>query len=98
MSWKIDYHKEAQKEFDEAYDHYEEQKEGLGEDFAKCVQDQIDYLKMNPKIHAKVYKEARRAVVKRFPYCIYYVIEKDRVIIASVFFTGQDPSKWQSRI
>ena len=54
MTWQIDYRKEAQAEFDKAYDYYEEQKEGLGEEFAKCVQEELDFLAMNPKIHAKV--------------------------------------------
>ena len=98
MTWNIIYRRHAKKEFDKAYDWYESQKEGLGDKFAKCVQDELDHLEMNPKIHAEVYKSARRAVVKVFPYCIYYVVKEDRVQIVSIFHASQDPSKWQSRV
>lgn len=34
MSWEIIFRDEARREFDEAYDWYEAQKEGLGDRFA----------------------------------------------------------------
>jgi plasmid stabilization system protein ParE len=98
MTWDIIFRKAARKEFDEAYDFYESRKEGLGEEFAQCVQVELKSLEINPKVHAKIYKEARRAVVKRFPYCIYYIIRSEQVHIVSVFHTSRNPRKWQSRI
>ena len=68
MTWKIVISTEAQKEFDEAFDYYESKKLGLGDDFAQCVWEQLDSLENSPKAHAIVFKEARRAVVRRFPY------------------------------
>lgn len=53
---------------------------------------------MNPKMPPKIYKEARRAVVRRFPYCIYYIIQSDRIHIVSIFHTSRNPKKWQSRV
>jgi plasmid stabilization system protein ParE len=98
MTWEIAYHKEVKGEIKSAYRRYEKEKEGLGEEFAECVHGQIAYLEMNPKIHAKVFKDVRKAVVKRFPFCIYYTIEGDRVFILSVFHTRQNPAKWQARV
>jgi plasmid stabilization system protein ParE len=98
MSWEIAYHKAVKREINAAYRRYEKEKEGLGEEFAECVQEQIAFLEMNPKIHGKVFKDVRKSVVRRFPFCIYYTIEGDRVYIISVFHTKQDPAKWQARV
>jgi plasmid stabilization system protein ParE len=97
MTWEIVFRKVARKEFDKAYDWYESQKENLGDDFAACVQEQIDVLKLNPKVHAKIYKEARRAVARRFPYVIYYSIHGNRVQIESIFLASRNPVRWQKR-
>lgn len=98
MTWEIAYHKKARLEFKAGYRWYEKEKEGLGEEFAECVYEAIAYLEKKPKIHAKVYKDVRKAVVSRFPYCVYYTIEANRVYIISVFHSIQDPAKWQSRV
>lgn len=45
MTWEIIFRREARKEFDEAYDYYESKKEGLGEEFAQCVQDEMNRLR-----------------------------------------------------
>ncbi len=98
MSWEIIFHRDSRYEFDEAYDFYESKQIGLGEDFAKGIQDEIDSLSMNLKIHARVYRDVRKAVVHRFPYCIYYTIESDRVRIISVFHAKRDPNLWKNRV
>jgi hypothetical protein len=98
MTWEIVYRKEVKKEMKAAYKWYEKEKEGLGEEFAECVQEAFTYLEINPRIHSKVFKDVRKAVVRRFPFCVYYTIDGDRVYIVSIFDTRQDPAKWQSRV
>jgi plasmid stabilization system protein ParE len=88
---------EAQKEFDEAFNYYEEQRWGLGIDFAERVQDVFDRIGENPKMHAVVLGDVRKAVVRRFPYCVYYRADAERVEMIAVFHTSRDPSIWQDR-
>jgi plasmid stabilization system protein ParE len=54
-------------------------------------------LSANPLIHQVVFADIRKAVVKRFPYCIYYRAHTDRVEVIAVFHTSRDPSIWQGR-
>jgi plasmid stabilization system protein ParE len=88
---------EAQAEFDEAFDYYEGQRPGLGVSFAARVQDVFDRIGANPLLHAAVFADIRKAVVARFPYCVFYRAEATRVEVIAVFHTARDPSVWQGR-
>jgi plasmid stabilization system protein ParE len=88
---------EARAEFDEAYDWHESQQPGRGEAFAEQVQQVLDRIAAMPRLHAAVFGDVRKAVVQRFPYCVYYREEASCVRVLSVFHTSRDPSIWQSR-
>lgn len=97
MNLPIIFQPEARAEFDDAYDYYEGRGKGLGEAFADKVHEVLDRIAVMPKMHAKVLGEVRKAVVTRFPYCVYYREEPSCVRILSVFHTSRDPRIWQSR-
>jgi toxin ParE1/3/4 len=88
---------EAQAEFDEAFDYYEGQRPGLGVDFAERVQEVFDRVGTNPHRYATVFADIRKALVARFPYCVFYRAEAARVQVIAVFHTARDPSIWQGR-
>jgi toxin ParE1/3/4 len=88
---------EATAEFDEAFDHYEAQRPGLGVDFAARVQQVFDRISANPLLHGVVFADIRKAVVTRFPYCVFYRAETARVEVIALFHTSRDPSIWQGR-
>jgi plasmid stabilization system protein ParE len=48
-------------------------------------------------MHSVVFADIRKAVVVRFPYCVFYRAEPTRVQVISVFHTSRDPSIWQGR-
>jgi plasmid stabilization system protein ParE len=89
---------EAQADYDEAYDWYDRKAQGQGDVFAAKVQDVLDRLAANPFMHAKIYKDVRKAVVSKWPYIVLYVPEASEVVVISVFHTSRDPKIWQSRI
>ncbi len=88
---------EARAEFDEAYDWYEGRRAGLGEAFADQVQRVLDRIAAMPRLHAAVLGEVRKAVVARFPYCVFYREEASCVRVLAVFHSSRDPRTWQSR-
>jgi plasmid stabilization system protein ParE len=89
---------EAQAEFDEAFDYYEGQQTGLGVDFVARVQQVFDRISANPQLHGVVFADIRKAVVTRFPYCVFYRAEAARVEVIAVFHSKRDPSMWQGRV
>jgi toxin ParE1/3/4 len=88
---------EARAEFDDATDWYETHQSGLGVDFVAKVGTVFKRIAANPKIHAIVYKDVRKAVVDRFPYVVRYQEEPHEVIVISVFHTSRNPDVWKSR-
>jgi plasmid stabilization system protein ParE len=88
---------EARAEFDNSYDWYEQQQVGLGEQFADQVQLVFDRIGANPRMHAIVLGSVRKAVVRRFPFCVYYREESACVRVIAVFHTSRDPDEWQRR-
>jgi plasmid stabilization system protein ParE len=89
---------EARAEFDNDADRYERQQAGLGVDFVAKVGDVLRRIAANPRLHAVVYQDVRKAVVKRFPYVVLYHEEPGEVIVIAVFHTSRDPSVWQARV
>jgi plasmid stabilization system protein ParE len=87
----------AQAEFDHATTWYEQQRPGLGRDFASEVQQVLDTVANDPERYPVVDGDVREAPVSRFPYCVYYRVKPDRLVIIAVFHTSRDPSVWQGR-
>jgi plasmid stabilization system protein ParE len=51
-----------------------------------------------PEMHARVHKEYRRALVRRFPYVVLYEYAAGTVIVYCVFHASRDPQKWRERL
>jgi plasmid stabilization system protein ParE len=89
---------EVQQDVEGAYGWYEDRRLGLGEEFLSCVDACIQTICRRPELHAKVYEEYRRALVRRFPYAIFYEYAGEQVVIYAVFHASRDPQKWRSRL
>ena len=76
----------------EAAGWYEDQRTGLGVDFVSEVQRVFDEIRLRPKRYPIALGDAREAPTKRFPYCIYYLVKSDRIIVISVFNNFRDPA------
>jgi plasmid stabilization system protein ParE len=98
MSLPIVFRRAARAEFDEAYDWYEQQQPGLGEEFAECVREVLDRIAVLPELHQCVYKDVRRGVVRKFPYSVLYRVTAKQIRIIAVFHSRRDPKIWQARV
>ena len=87
---------EAQADFDDAADWYEQQA-GLGTVFTAAVREVLNLIAKVPLIHQVVYKDIRRTVIRRFPYSVFYRVAADRVTVIAVFDNMRDSVIWQSR-
>ena len=97
MSLPVVLRRKAQAEFDEALDWYERQQAGLGVEFADRVQAVFDRISATPEMYAVVYRDVRKALVRQFPYSIFYRIRADRVVVLAVFHNKRNPNIWKSR-
>ena len=97
MNLPIVIRRKARIEFDEAFDWYEEQRVGLGVEFAGRVQAVFDRIAANPELHALVFRDVRKALIRPFPYSVIYRIRGGRVVVLAVFHNKRNPDVWKSR-
>lgn len=98
MSLPLVIRRAASAEFHEAFDWYEQQRPGLGVEFAERVQAVFDSIAAMPEQHAIVYRDVRKALVKPYPYAIIYRIRNNQVVVLAVFHSKRNPSIWKSRV
>lgn len=88
----------AEREFDDSIAWYNKEREGLGQEFRAAIEHCFQRITENPELFTKVRGEVRRAVVLgRFHFVIHFLIEKNRVVILSVFHTSRDPGQLKHR-
>ena len=68
---KYSFHPEAEAEFVQAIDYYEECGAGLGYDFAVEVYSAIERIMAHPKAWPILEEDMRRSLVRRFPLGLY---------------------------
>jgi len=87
----------AELEIAEAYRWYEERRDGLGNDFLLCMEESFEKIDRSPEQYPVVHREVRRALMRRFPYGIFYIHEKERIVVLSVFHGSRNPKDWMKR-
>jgi plasmid stabilization system protein ParE len=88
---------EAEQELSEAFDWYEARVRGLGSEFLLAVDATVHAIARNPLHFAKIHKNVRRALLRRFPYAVFFFVEGSRIVILAVFHAKRDPKQWQER-
>ncbi|HEY2156637.1 MAG TPA: type II toxin-antitoxin system RelE/ParE family toxin [Isosphaeraceae bacterium] len=97
MSLKVVVRRQAHAEFDEAFDWYEQQRAGLGVEFAGHVRAVFDRIAAMPELFAPVYRDVRKASVRKFPYTVFYRVKPKSVVVLAVFHGKRNPDDWKSR-
>ena len=92
------FHPEAEVEFTEAIEYYEEKESGLGYDFAVEVYSTIERTMAFPKAWPVIEEDIRRSLIRRFPYGILYSEEKEGIYIMAVMHLHKNPEYWKHRI
>ncbi len=87
----------ARAELIEAQDWYEGEAAGLGRRFRQAIDALIERMSDNPRQFPTVLKNIRRALLRRFPYSLFFVVEDDVITVIACFHASRDPSHWQER-
>jgi plasmid stabilization system protein ParE len=88
---------EAEADLAEAYQWYEEKRPGLGERWLLSVEAALSAIQRFPESFPVVHQHVRRALLRRFPYGVFYVVEGSAVVVLAVFHCRRDPRRWQER-
>jgi plasmid stabilization system protein ParE len=89
--------REAEAELNEAFVWYEDRVPGLGSDFLLQVDACFNTILRTPELYPVVHRNIRRAILRRFPYEVFYVIDEPRISILAIFHSKRDPKHWKDR-
>lgn len=97
MSLKITVRPEAEAEIQEAYDWYNLQYPGLGDEFLDHVDVAFEKISQYPNSAPIVYRDIRRYLVERFPHSILYIVEPTLIVVLAVYHGRRSPVGWKDR-
>ena len=88
---------ESELDLDEAHLWYHRQAPGLAATFLTAVNMCIASIQRHPEAYALVDPTMRRALVRRFPYAIFYEAEPTEIVVYAIFHGARDPRAWKRR-
>ncbi len=94
---RIRFHPNAETELAEAREWYGHQRKGLDREFMLCTDEALARIIRNPAAFPIVHRQLRRAVVRRFPFAIFYEPTTDEIRVVAVFHSRRNPQQWKSR-
>ena len=97
MTYKVIVRPEAEREIQEAFDWYEERSEGLGLEFLRVADACLSIVQRNPVAYQIVHEPVRRALLRKFPYALFYLIREDTIVVIACFHVKRSPADWQRR-
>ena len=97
MSARFRFRPEVATELLEAVDWYQARAPGLGAEFLRSLDAALAAIQRNPLAYPVVFGNARRAVLRRFPYSVIYEPSRDEILIVACIHGRRDPRRWQER-
>ena len=87
----------AASDLDEAFLWYEGQRSGLGDEFLAAAQAMIDDVARYPLRYPVVRRNTRRALLRRFPYAVYFRTYDEVIVVVACMHGRRNPRRWQVR-
>ncbi len=94
---QIIFRQQARRELDKAGDWYEKEQIGLGLEFLTEIEKVLLRISRNPEHFPVMFRNVKKAVVQRFPYCIYFRERNQLIVVLAIFHSARNPTMWQRR-
>lgn len=88
---------EAAADLEEAAIWYEEQKAGLGAQFLARTEETVQRIQENPEHFPVILRNTRRAMLKRFPYSVFFRVLSQEILVVAVMHFRRNPIRWVRR-
>lgn len=97
MRYEIIFRPEAEADLFDAVNWYEVKVKSLGSHFLLNVEAAVESILRTPEAFTPIYKNTRRALVRKFPFGIHYLIDGDKIIVLAVFHVKRNPNELKKR-
>jgi hypothetical protein len=89
---KIEILEQAKRDLIDGFRFYEDQGAGLGSYFLTNLYADIESLRIYGGIHNRPYKNYHRMLSLRFPFAVFYKVDRDTVFIHAILDCRRDPA------
>ena len=89
---------DAEADLEEAVAWYRTIGSGLDSEFIRAFEARLSSICRNPAQYPVVYKNVQRALLRKFPYGIFYFVFDETVVVLACFHTRRNPQDWQKRV
>lgn len=76
---------------------YEDQRAGLGMRFPNELDLVFQRIENNPRQFPRLEGEVRRALLRHFPYGVYFIGDSENITVLVVLHLHREPDMWKSR-
>jgi plasmid stabilization system protein ParE len=89
---------EADTELAEARVWYGLQRDGLDVQLMRRIDETLQRISDTPRRFPLIHRHLRRAIVRQFPFAIFYEITKNEIVVFAVFHSRRNPKQLTSRL
>ena len=97
MKYRLLIRRQAKSDLRHAARWYEGQSSGLGREFVAEVEAALNRIVENPLQYQTIYRDVRRAIPRKFPYGVFYRLERNDLVVFAIVHLHRDPTSWQDR-
>ena len=94
MSYSVSLRPQALDEIRSARQWYDAQRAGLGGEFQAEVDRVVELLAQSPLLFPTVHARIRRAMIRRFPYGVFFHLAGADVVLLSCYHLRRRPRRW----
>jgi plasmid stabilization system protein ParE len=98
VTYRIVVQPAAERDFDQAADWYEDVSPGLGAEFFRSVEVALAQIERMPEAHPLVFRGARRVMLHRFPFALYYCVSPPVAAVFACQHTRWETWRWMGRL
>jgi toxin ParE1/3/4 len=91
------FHNDAEDEFYASIKYYNNERPGLGFEFANEINNTMHRISLYPDTWSFVSKNVRKCPVNCFPYALLYSQHDNKIIIIAVMHLRREPGYWENR-
>lgn len=95
---KVSLTAEARPDLRKAYDYYEAAQKGLGHRFVQHFVEALDAISERAESFPIMYRFARRAIIRRFPYGVFFRDLGTHLEIFAIVDLRRHPREWRRRV
>ncbi len=98
MKSRVVLRRAAELDLEAIEDWYDREEPGLGAEFREAFSELVGRIGANPLAFPERYRGSRRALLRRFPYIVWYRLFEDSAIILACLHAKRDPHVTRARL